>query len=352
MKRLLIIYSVLLALAGCQEPTPDLKKNTPSSKPLITVRYSADPSAHVFNGRLYLYPSHDRNTSQHVSHEGDQYDMEDYYVYSMENIPGQVTDHGLALHLKDIPWASRQLWAPDATYWNGEYLLVFPARDKNDIFRIGVARSDKPHGPFTPDRKPIGKSYSIDPAVFIESDEAYIIVGGLWGGQLEKWHTHQSGQVEFDKNGREPNDDAPALGPRIGKVNNDFTAIDGEFTEIIILDELGAPITAGDHERRFFEGAWIHTYNHRYYLSYSTGNTHYIVYATSDSLFGPYTYQGKILEPVLGWTTHHSIVEFDNKWWLFYHDASLSGGIDHKRSVKVAELKYDTNGHITLRDAD
>ena len=50
--------------------------------------------------------------------------------------------------------------------------------------------------------------------------------------------------------------------------------------------------------------------------------------------------------PVLGWTTHHSILEYKGKWWLFYHDSSLSGGKTHLRSVKVRELRYREDGSI------
>jgi hypothetical protein len=83
-----------------------------------------------------------------------------------------------------------------------------------------------------------------------------------------------------------------------------------------------------------------------YYFSYSTGDTHYLAYATGDSPLGPFTYRGRILEPVLGWTTHHSIVEYRNQWYLFYHDASLSGGRNHLRCVKAAELFYGDDGTI------
>ena len=98
--------------------------------------------------------------------------------------------------------------------------------------------------------------------------------------------------------------------------------------------------------RRYFEGPWVHKYQSTYYLSYSTGDTHYIVYATSSSPYGPYTYRGRILPPVLGWTTHHSIVEHERRWWLFYHDCELSQGVDHLRSVKVQELFYEADGSI------
>ena len=85
--------------------------------------------------------------------------------------------------------------------------------------------------------------------------------------------------------------------------------------------------------------------NGTYYLSYSTGDTHYLVYATAPSVYGPYTYRGRILEPVQGWTTHGSIVEFQGKWYLFYHDTQLSGKT-HLRNIKVTQLTYNSDGSI------
>ncbi len=114
----------------------------------------------------------------------------------------------------------------------------------------------------------------------------------------------------------------------------------------MILDADGQPLRAGDHDRRYFEGPWMHKHGGRYYLSYSTGDTHYICYAIGDSPYGPFTYQGRILEPVVGWTTHHSIVEFQGQWWLYYHDSLMSGGVTHLRSMKVAELHHDAEGRI------
>ena len=109
--------------------------------------------------------------------------------------------------------------------------------------------------------------------------------------------------------------------------------------ELLILDENGEPIKAGDNARRFFEAAWMHKYNGKYYLSYSTGDTHFIAYAIGDSPYGPFTYQGNVLEPVEGWTNHHSIVEFQGKWYLFYHDTELSGKTP-LRNIKMAELTH------------
>jgi len=155
-----------------------------TDQPLVTHIFTADPSAHVFNGKLYVYPSHDIKTDIQDNDNGDQYAMTDYHVLSMDEIGGKVTDHGVVLALEDIPWAGKQLWAPDAAYRDGKYYLFFPARDKEDVFRIGVAVSDAPEGPFKPEPKPIEGSYSIDPASFVDEDgEAYLYFGGIWGGQ-------------------------------------------------------------------------------------------------------------------------------------------------------------------------
>lgn len=96
--------------------------------------------------------------------------MEDYHVLSMDNLASPVVDHGQVLHLKDIPWASKQLWAPDAAYKNDIYYLFFPARDHDGIFRIGVAISSSPAGPFHPQPTYMEGSYSIDPAVLVDDE--------------------------------------------------------------------------------------------------------------------------------------------------------------------------------------
>jgi len=321
-----------------------------SNKPLVDHIFTADPSAHVFEGKLYVYPSHDRKTDIEDNDNGDQYDMNDYHVLSLDSIGGKVTDHGVALKAEDIPWVSKQLWAPDAATKNGKYYLYFPARDKQGVFRIGVAVGSSPGGPFKPDPEPIAGSYSIDPASFVDDDgQAYLYFGGIWGGQLQCWQTGKFDRAAYDT--MEVSGDRPALMPRVARLSDDMRSFTGDVLEIAILDDKdGQPIRAGDHDRRFFEAAWMHKYNGVYYFSYSTGDTHYLAYATGDSPLGPFTYQGRILEPVLGWTTHHSIVEFKGKWYLFYHDCTLSEGKNHLRCVKVREIVYDKEGKIHLAE--
>lgn len=161
---------------------------------------------------------------------------------------------------------------------------------------------------------------------------------------MQKWTRGEFGADDY------PSDDAPALMPKMAKLADDMVSLAEPARDVVIVDDKGHPLTAGDTERRYFEGPWVHKHNGVYYFSYSTGDTHKIVYATSDSPYGPFTYQGVILEPVLGWTTHHSIVQYKGKWYLFYHDSSLSGGQTHLRSIKMAELHHNGDGSIaTIR---
>lgn len=312
-------------------------------KPLVKHIYTADPSAHVFDGKIYIYPSHDVARDVPDDDNGDQYMMEDYHVLSMDNLDAECKDNGLALSQDDVPWVRDQMWAPDAIQYNGKYYLIFPAKDQEGIFRIGVAVSDSPVGPFSPQDNYIKGSYSIDPAVFVDDDgRIYCYNGGLWGGQLEMW---QSGS--FNPEEHRPEGEEPALGPLYAEF---LPSMDG-FVEapkhIVILDENGEPIKAGDEDRRFFEGPWMHKHHGKYYLSYSTGTTHYLCYAEGELPEGPFTYKGRIMEPVLGWTTHHSIVEIEGDWYLFYHDSELSGGVNHERCVKYTKLDIAEDGTIT-----
>ena len=312
------------------------------SQPLVSHIYTAYPSAHVFDGKIYIYPSHDVDAGIPFNDNGDHFGMEDYHVLSMENIDAATVDNGVALHVKDVAWATRQMWAPDAAHKNGKYYLYFPAKRANGIFQIGVAVSDSPSGPFTPEPEAIEGSYTIDPAVFEDEDgKYYMYFGGIWGGQLQKYRNNQ-----YAEENEEPVDNEPALGPIVALLSDDMKQFAEEPREIKILDENGKVLLAGDNNRRFFEASWVHKYNGKYYFSYSTGDTHFICYATGDNPYGPFTYQGRILNPVVGWTSHHSICKVDEKWYLFYHDSSLSKGVTHLRSIKVTEITYNEDGSI------
>lgn len=332
---LLFICMILVFFLICS-------KSNNKSEPLITHIYTADPSAHVFNGKLYIYPSHDIENNVPDDGFGAQFDMKDYHVFSIDKVGGKVTDHGEILNVDDIPWATKQLWAPDAAFKNNKYYFYFPAKDKNGLFRIGVAVSDSPSGPFKAQPEPIKGSFSIDPCVFVDDDDkAYIYFGGLSGGQLEKWQTGK-----YDPNGQVPQRNKPALFPRVVKMRENMLEFDGPINEAKILDKNGKPILQGDQSKMFFEATWMHKYNGKYYLSYSTGYSRHIAYAIGDNPLGPFVFKGYVLKPVVGWTNHHSIVQYKGKWYLFYHDSIMSNGVMYLRTIKMTELKYNADGTI------
>jgi hypothetical protein len=214
-------------------------------------------------------------------------------------------------------------------------------KDKGDVFRIGVATSKKPEGPFVAEKQPIAGSYSIDPAVFRDDDGSfYMYFGGIWGGQLQRWDNNK-----YNAAGKLKTPEEQAVLPRVAKLAKDMKSFSGEVKEIKLVDENGKTFTEKQNDKRFFEASWVHKYNGKYYFSYSTGDTHNICYAVGDSPYGPFTYKGIVLSPVKGWTNHHSIVEFKGKWYLFYHDVELSGKT-HLRNIKVTELKHNADGTI------
>src|SRR5688500_6021382 len=61
-----VAATIILSVGICScEPARTIASQADSkyiSQPLVTHIYTADPSAHVFNGRIYIYPSHDTAT--------------------------------------------------------------------------------------------------------------------------------------------------------------------------------------------------------------------------------------------------------------------------------------------------
>ena len=119
------VCGVGIQLSSCQSSTKQTTESTQTTqdtlttprdltnpKPLISAIYTADPSAHVFNGKIYIYPSHDIDAKVPEDDEGGHFNMQDYHVLSMDNIDAKVVDNGVALDIKDVPWAGRQMWAP------------------------------------------------------------------------------------------------------------------------------------------------------------------------------------------------------------------------------------------------
>lgn len=343
--RNIFVFATVLTAATMTAAVPVKQE----SRYLWPADYMADPAAHVFGGKTYIVTSHDWKSPVTDAANGAHFDMRDYHVFSFQGDPmtAEVTDHGAVLSIEDVPWVSKQMWATDMAEKAGKYYLYFSARDLNGLFRIGVAVSDKPEGPFVAMPDPIRGTYSIDPAVFRDGDDYYLYFGGLGGGQN---HCYDNDN-QLKECASRPSKNDLAVPPRVARLSADMLQLAESPRPVMIVDSLGNPLKESD-PHRFYEAPWTYKYGDKYYLTYSTGGSHLLCYATSDSPYGPFVYGGEIMTPVTGWTTHQAVTEVDGKWYLFYHDSAPSGGVSSLRSMKVTPLNHRPDGSIVTIDGE
>ena len=294
-----------------------------AQNPIIRDQFTADPTARVFNDKVYLYPSHDIFPPE--GQRQDWFCMEDYHVFSSENLTDW-TDHGMIVTQNNVPWVrpnSYSMWAPDCVYRNGKYYFYFPSAPATGMgFAVGVAISDNPEGPFIPEPEPIKGINGIDPCVLLASDgNAYI----FWGnGRCAK----------LKDNMKELADDNPRETVKWG--NREM-----EMVGVHCLKDL---------PNRQAEGPFAFEYNGNYYLTYPyvRENTEVLAYAMSKNPMGPYEYKGLIMaeQPNGCWTNHHSIVNYKGQWYLFYHHNYFSPNDDKRRSACIEKLYFNADGTI------
>ena len=265
--------------------------------------FAADPSAHVFNDRLYLYVSYDEPYTN-------SYDsMVCYHVVSTDDLVNWV-DHGRVLHLDQVQWATSHMWAIDCNYYRGTYYLTFCAFDRETAtFRTGLATSDRPEGPFT-DIGPIaGVEWGQDPAFFIDDDGTPYLAWGAKGSIL------------------------------VGQLAEDIRSIKPETVRNISEQVQG------------YEGPFLHKYQGRYYLTYPALDgeewPQRMCHAVADHPLGPYTDLGIYIDEYPGnsGTIHGSVVQFRDQWLAFYHSGWVSG-TQTSRSLMMDRLNYLPDGSI------
>lgn len=285
-----------------------------TQNPFIRNQYSADPSARVFNGKVYVYPSHDILASEGKGKIG-WFCMEDYHVFSSKNLT-EWTDHGVIVTQNKVPWVrpdSYAMWAPDCIERDGKYYFYFPAAPKDTLaygrgFAIGIAVADKPEGPFVPEATPIKNVHGIDPNVFIDKDgQAYLYwsAGNIYAAKLKE------NMLEL-------------------------------ASDPIILADLPS--------KGLKEGPYLFERNGIYYLTYPhvENKIERLEYATSDNPLGPFKFTGVIMDesPTGCWTNHQSIIQYNNQWYLFYHHNDYSPAFDKARSVRADSLFFLADGSI------
>lgn len=290
-----------------------LINDTFAQNPFIQNQFTADPSARVFDGKIYVYPSHDILATEGRGRPG-WFCMEDYHVFSSENMTDW-TDHGTIVSQNKLPWIDSttfSMWAPDCIYKDGKYYFYFPSVPKNAEnrrgFSIGVAISDRPYGPFTPQPEPIEKVRGIDPNPFIDNDgQAYL----YWS----------------------------ARNIFVSKLKENMLEL---ATEPLIIENL--------MQEGLKEGPFMFERNGIYYLTYPhvENKTERLEYAMGNSPLGPFNVTGVIMDEHESgcWTNHQSIIEFRDQWYLFYHNSDLSPKFDKNRSIRIDSLFFNEDGTI------
>ena len=255
---------------------------------------------------------------------------------------------------EQVAWAEKQMWDNDVVEKDGKY-LIFSAKDYNGVFHLEVAYRRQARGSVYTRAPHPWCSFSIDPAAYsrtmtVRSMSTSAVSGAdsssgirlrqkLEGRRRPRSCCRQEDPALFAPA------DIPALSSFVVKMSEDVLQFAEAPRSVVVLDKDGQPLKAGD-PHRFFEASWMHKYNGKYYFSYSTGDSHFLCYAIGDNPYGPFTYQGVLLDPVVGWTTHHSIVQYKGEWFLFYHDCVPSNDVTHLRSLKVQRLFYNEDGTI------
>jgi hypothetical protein len=298
-------YFLAAGVAGLLRATSAFATN-----PLIMDQFTADPTARVFEGKIYVYPSHDIREPPGYKGRPNWFVMEDYHVFSSENLTDW-KDHGVIVTRNAVEWADPNayaMWAPDCVFKDGKYYFYFPAMAKDGGFRIGVAVADKPYGPFKPMPTPIEGVKGIDPGVFIDKDgTAYLF--------------YAAKQIFIAR-----------LKPNMLEIEGEPKVVDNLPTQGLI------------------EGPFAFERNGIYYLTYPhvADKIERLEYATSASPTGPFKPAGVILDESESgcWTVHHSILEYQGQWYLFYHDRDLSPGFDKNRSIRADKLYFNADGSI------
>jgi beta-xylosidase len=304
--KLLLISTLLLAGSAAlgQSAAP-----APAGNPIIKNKYTADPSAMVQKGTVYLYTGHDEAPARQ-----ERYVMHEWLCFSSTDMVSW-TEHPVPLKVSDFAWAKDDAWASQVVARNGKFYW-YAAVEHGSIKgkAIGVAVADNPTGPFKDARGSALISSDmtaeskiswddIDPTVFVDSKgQGYL----FWGNTTCYY----------------------------AKLKPNMTELDGPIQTITLP--------------RFTEAPWVHEHNGWYYLSYASEFPEKIVYAMSRSLEGPWEYKG-ILNEIAGNsnTNHQAIIDFKGQSYFIYHNGSINtDGGSFRRSVCIDYLYYNKDGTL------
>lgn len=325
--------------------------------------YIPDAEPHVFDDRLYLYGSHDKEN-------GDTFCMLDYVIWSAPlNDLGNWTNKGVSYSPKKDPYYSetmRYMYAPDCVKGNdGRYYLYYclSGHKGNGGYSnpVSVAVCDTPDGRFeyygyvrNKDKSPYMKHLLFDPAVINDDGTIRLYCGSdlFWLNYIHPKFVRKRVLAKL-------------TGRNVKDITNDFMGsfhIELEDDMLTVKKEaarIDDSIKGAEYKNhRFFEGSSMRKINDTYYFIYSSINNHELCYATSKYPDKDFTYGGTIVSNGdIGYkgrkpedrtnmtgTTHGSIECVNGEWYVFYH--RLTHRSDYSRQVCAEKIEVNKDGSI------
>ena len=328
--------------------------------------YIPDGEPHVFDGRVYIYGSHDREG-------GWTFCMDDYMVWSApEDDLSDWRCEGVSYRAKQDPMYPdmKYMYAPDVVRGNdGRYYLYYCMSGDYGVggYRcpISVAVSDKPAGEFEylghvkyPDGSLMMKYVCFDPAVINDGGVIRLYYGTQY--EFEEQHPGEDWVVEreADMYGRTREEilsyPDSINGPVMLVLEDDMLTVKEEPHHIIPYKVKGT----GFEEHPFFEGSSMRKAGDKYYFVYSSQQNHELCYAVSDKPDADFVFGGTIVsngdvglngrraEDRLNMTgtTHGSIEKINGEWYVFYH--RLTHKSDYSRQACAEKISILPDGSI------
>jgi beta-xylosidase len=274
-----------------------------SGNPILRHKFTADPTAIVFNNTVYLYTGHDEPPAGK-----EDYVMNEWLCFSSPDLK-QWKEHAVPLSPQDFSWAKGDAYASKVLHHQGKFYWYVAVTHRTIPGKaIGVAVADDPAGPFRDARgsalvtndmikAPADSKNNLDPTAIIGHDGTPYL---FWG----------NAQCYY------------------AALKENMTELDGPIKTIALSG--------------FTEGACLYRRNEWYYLAYGYEFPEKVAYAMSRSLEGPWEFKG-ILNELAGncQTNRPAILDFKGKTYFIYHNGGLKNGGSHRRSVCIDYLYFN-----------
>lgn len=324
-----------------------------------------DGEPHVFDGRVYIYGSHDIAG-------GTEYCQDHYVTWSapVDNLKDWRYEGVIYRRNQDPSNAADEftLYAPDVTQGpDGKYYLYYCY---SFLHEIGVAVSDSPAGPFEfyghvkyPESMNGGKDVNefmpFDPAVLTDDDgRVYLYYGFTPSGEKAAIFPVPT-EEELAQMTEEEKEHAlfmasivPEKVSRVVELEADMITVKEEPREFIPGEGVSAGTSFEGHG--FFEASSIRKFNGKYYFAYSSHKSHDLCYATSDKPDRDFVYGGVLVSngdiglngnttPVMPIGNNHGgLVEANGEYYIFYH--RQTNGTEFSRQGCAEKIKMDADG--------